>query len=206
MRKMLLVVLLAMALISPVFATDKGTMQLDVKAGIPLSQELKVKSDYGTFNYDMDTTLSIGADFFYYVDSNIAVGAGIDHVFKTKINYDGVGPNDKVGFTNIYLQAKYDFVLNNNIVNNIYPVIQVGYGISSYDFDLNIYEPGTNFETENGLYWAIGVGTTIKEHLILEVIYSFDYGNVTAKNSYGNRNIDVTYTLIKLNAGFKFDI
>ncbi len=42
MKKSLLAVLLAVVLVSPVFATDKGTMQLDVKAGMPVNQELKV--------------------------------------------------------------------------------------------------------------------------------------------------------------------
>ena len=204
MKKSLFSVLLAVMLVSPVFATDKGIMQLDVKAGMPVSQELKVKGNSGTFNYDTETTFSLGADFFYFVDSNIAVGAGIDHIFKTKIKYGGYGPNDKVGITNIYLQAKYDFVLNNDIVNNIYPVVQVGYGIASYDFDSRFYS--CSIEEENGLYWAIGIGTTIKEHLIIELIYSFDYGKITMKDPYFENVMDTTYTMIKLNAGFKFSL
>ncbi len=208
MKKALLAVLLAVSFVVPVFATDKGTMQLDVKAGMPVSQELKVKGDNTNINYDLDTTFSLGADFFYYIDSNIAVGAGIDHIFKTKIKYGGsYGPNDKVGITNIYLQAKYDFVLDNNIVNNIYPVIQAGYGIANYDFDYATYPPNTNIEIENGLYWAIGIGTTIKEHLIIELIYSFDYGKTKVHMPpFVNSKADTTYTSIKLNAGFKFSL
>ena len=205
MKKSLFAVLLAVVLVSPVFATDKGTMQLDVKAGMPVNQELKVKGDNININYDLDTTFSLGADFFYYIDSNIAVGAGIDHIFETKIKYDGgVSANDKVGFTNVYLQAKYDFVLNNDIVNNIYPVVQVGYGMASYDFDSRFYS--CSFEEENGLYWAIGIGTTIKEHLIIELIYSFDYGKITMKDPYFENVMDTTYTMIKLNVGFKFSL
>lgn len=208
MKKTLFAVLLALVLVSPVFATDKGTMQLDVKAGIPTSQEFKMENGSVTSNFDLDTTLSVGADFFYYVGSNIAVGAGIDHIFKSEIKYDGSpAPKDKVGFTNIYLQAKYDLVLNSDVVNNIYPVVQVGYGIASYDFDRGTYPPNSNLEHESGLYWAIGVGTTIKEHLIIELIYSFDYGKTKMYiPPYVNSNIDTTYTTIKLNVGFKFSL
>ena len=203
MKKSLLAVLLAVVLVSPVFATDKGTMQLDVKAGMPVNQELKVKGDNTNINYDLDTTFSLGADFFYYIDSNIAVGAGIDHIFETKIKYDGgVSANDKVGFTNVYLQAKYDFVLNNDIFNSIYPIIQLGYGLLDLDFNTDF--PGASWEGESGLYWAIGVGTTIKENFIVELIYSFDYGKMKFKPS--NDTYDLTYKILKLNVGYKFSL
>ncbi len=207
MKKSLLTLLLAVAMAVPVFAADKGAMEVDIKAGIPLSQELKEEVPSKNETYDVETTFSLGADFFYYIDSNIAIGAGIDHIFKTKIKYGGYGPNDKVGITNIYLQAKYDFILNNDIVNNIYPVVQVGYGITSYDFDYAVYPPNTNIEVEDGLYWAIGVGTTIKEHLIIELIYSFDYGKTKMYiPPFVNSKADTTYTSIKLNVGFKFSL
>ena len=41
MKKSLLTLLLAVAMAVPVFAADKGAMEVDIKAGIPLSQELK---------------------------------------------------------------------------------------------------------------------------------------------------------------------
>ena len=197
MKKSLLTLLLAVALTAPVFATDKGAMEVDVKAGISLIQELKMEHDGWSHTYDTETTFSLGADFFYYVASNIAVGAGVDHIFSSKLKN---GTGDKLGYTNIYVQAKYDFVLNNDIFNNIYPIIQLGYGLLDLDFNTDF--PGTSWEGESGLYWAIGVGTTIKENFIVELIYSFDYGKMKFKPS--NDTYDLTYKILKLNVGYKF--
>lgn len=164
MKKSLLAMLLAVALVAPVFAVEKGAMQLDIKAGIPISQKLKI--EYKEYNVNLDSdmkqTFSLGADFFYYVGSNIAVGAGIDHIFNSEIKYDlGTPVTDKLGYTNIYVQAKYDFILNNDFFNNIYPIVQIGYGILHENFDKSDYVPSDmSYESENGLYWAIGVGTT----------------------------------------------
>ena len=211
MKKSLLAVLLAVALVAPVFATDKGAINVDVKAGISLSQDLTYDiSTMGTnrsISYDLETTFSLGADFLYYVDSNIAVGVGIDRIFNTKIKNDANGdPKDsKVGYTNIYFQAKYDFVLNNNIFNNVYPILQIGYGF----LDDDLYSsPGVTYEKENGLYWAIGAGATIKENFVVELLYSVDYGKINATLPPGLGDIafttDLTCKILRLNVGYKF--
>ena len=208
MKKSLLTLLLAVAMAVPVFAADKGAMEVDIKAGIPLSQELKEEVPSKNETYDVETTFSLGADFFYYIDSNIAIGAGVDHIFSSKVKYgNGYPGEDKISYTNIYLQAKYNFVLNNDIFNNIYPIVQLGYGIFSFDVDTKYYVPGTKIEGENGLYCAIGVGTTIKENFIVELLYSFDYGKTKAKGGYSlYPEIDTTYKILKLNIGYKFNI
>ena len=128
--------------------------------------------------------------------------------FSSKVKYgNGYPGEDKISYTNIYLQAKYNFVLNNDIFNNIYPIVQLGYGIFSFDVDTKYYVPGTKIEGENGLYWAIGVGTTIKENFIVELLYSFDYGKTKAKGGYSlYPEIDTTYKILKLNIGYKFNI
>lgn len=192
MKKSLLAVLLAVALVVPVFAADKGDMEADVKVGVVVTETIDVDG-YSEYD-DMDTAFSLGADFFYYVDSSVAIGFGIDNIFNSEIkNSDG----SKLGFTNIYAQVKPVIDLENDIFSNIYFLGQIGYGITNVDSDFVEV-------SSNGLYWGIGVGTTIKENFIAELVYSTDYATMEIKG-YGVE-VDCTYSALKLNLGYKFSL
>lgn len=192
MKKSLLAVLLAVALVVPVFAADKGDMEADVKVGVVVTETIDVDG-YSEYD-DVDTAFSLGADFFYYVDPSVAIGFGIDNIFNSEIkNSDG----SKLGFTNIYAQVKPVIDLENDIFSNIYFLGQIGYGITNVDSDWVEV-------SSNGLYWGIGVGTTIKENFIAELVYSTDYATMEVKG-YGVE-VDCTYSALKLNFGYKFSL
>ena len=190
MKKGLLALLLAVALVAPVFAADQGAMELDIKAGFNLMSNVKIDD----WNYDesVDPAFTAGIDFFYYVIPQLAIGAGVSYVFNSKI--DDSGPGDpKIGWTNLYAQAKYVFDLGDDLFNNIYPLVQVGYGILRLDpDDIDI--------DSNGLYWGIGVGTTIKECVVLELLYS--NSNATVKDAPFTS--DLKYSTLQLKVGYKF--
>ena len=187
MKKSLLTLLLAVALTAPVFATDKGAMELDIKAGFNVMSNVKV--DFFDFDEGVDPAFTAGVDFFYYVMPQLAIGAGVQYVFNSEVdNFD----DTKAGWTNIYAQAKYLFDLNNDFFNNIYPLVQVGHGILRLDPD--------HRENSNGLYWGIGVGTTIKENFVFELLYS--NGNATLK--VGPIEPDLKYSTLQLKVGYKF--
>ena len=212
MKKSLLVALFTIALVLPVFAAEQGTMELGVKAGIPLAQETTLDNGYVSEYYDMKTTMSIGADFFYYVDYNIAVGVGTEYIFNSKLKVAPDEPKDKIGYTNIYFQVKYNFDFDDDGYNNIYPIFQLGYGILHEDWDLSgDISPNASIESGNGVYWGIGVGTTIARYFIMELIYSFNYGSAEGRNcgdehTYPkNFEWDVSTYRFKFNVGFKFD-
>jgi len=185
MRKSLLALLLAIALVAPVFAADEGTMELDIKAGFNVMSSGEVR-----ISEDIDPAFTAGLDFFYYVMPEFAIGAGVSYVFNSEVaNSAGT----KIGWTNLYAQAKYVFDLGDDLFNNIYPLIQVGYGIVRFDPD--------NIDIDsNGLYWGIGVGTTIKECVVFELLYS--NGNATVKTGPGTA--DLKYKTIQLKVGYKF--
>lgn len=195
MKKSLLAALLAVALVVPVFAADNGDMEADVKVGVVLTETIDVD---GVSGYDdMDTAFSLGADFFYYVDPAVAIGLGVDHIFNSEIknSYDS-----KMGFTNIYAQVKPVIDLENDIFNNIYFLGQVGYGITHVDSDWAEV-------SSNGLYWGIGVGTTIKENFIAELVYSTNYATIEIDFGIGGKyELDATYSALKLNLGYKFSL
>ena len=190
MKKGLLALLLAVALAAPVFAADQGAMELDIKAGFNLMSNVKIDD----WNYDesVDPAFTAGIDFFYYVIPQLAIGAGVSYVFNSKI--DDSGPGDpKIGWTNLYAQAKYVFDLGDDLFNNIYPLVQVGYGILRLDpDDIDI--------DSNGLYWGIGVGTTIKECVVLELLYS----NANATLGKSPHTSDLKYKTVQLKVGYKF--
>ena len=189
MKKGLLALLLAVALVAPVFAADQGAMELDIKAGFNLMSNVKIDD----WNYDesVDPAFTAGIDFFYYVIPQLAIGAGVSYVFNSKI--DDSGPGDpKIGWTNLYAQAKYVFDLGDDLFNNIYPLFQLGYSMLRLDPD--------DLVDSNGLYWGIGVGTTIKECVVLELLYS--NSNATVKDAPFTS--DLKYSTLQLKVGYKF--
>ena len=197
MKKGLLAVLLALAIVAPVFAAEKGSMEVDGKQGVLFSPTMKMEADGESESGDFKTTFSLGADFFYYVETNIAIGAGLEYVVPSEAD-DSDGAL-KYGTTNLFVQAKYDFVIENDVFNNIYPIVQLGYGINSISGDL-----ADAVDMKNGLYWGIGVGTTIKENFIVELLYAFNYGEVDPKGA--PFTVDTTYKAFKLKVGYKFAI
>lgn len=203
MKKLLAVVLLAAAMVVPAFAAEKGSMEIDGKLGVLFSPTINGEASFMGQSIDQDvdlkSTVSLGADFFYYVDPQIALGFGLEYVIPSEFDEDGAG-SSKAGTTNLFVQAKYDIALNNDIFNNIYPIAQVGYGINSVDIDTD----EGSIDTKNGLYWGIGLGTTIKENFLVELFYSFTYGKWEPEGA--PFTIDTTYKAFKLKVGYKFSI
>ena len=85
------------------------------------------------------------------------------------------------------------FETGNNIFNNVYPLFQIGGSILRLDTDSEI-EVGSN-----GLYWAIGAGTTIKENFLLEILYS--KCNAKVKEDFFRG--DLKYSTLQLKVGYK---
>ncbi len=190
MKKGVLALLLAVALVAPVFAADQGAMELDIKAGFNLMSNVKI--DDFDFDESVDPAFTAGVDFFYYVMPELAIGAGVSYVFNSKI--DNTGPRSiKAGWTNLYAQAKYVFDLGDDLFNNIYHLAQVGYGMLRLDPDA--------LEDSNGLYWGIGAGTTIKECVVLELLYSNSNATIKDGPIYTS---DLKYSTLQLKVGYKF--
>ena len=193
MKKSLLALLLVAALVLPVvpaFAADEGSMELEIKAGLTLMPKIA-----GDKTNDVESAFLAEVDFFYYVMPELAIGAGINNIFNAKVKGDE-GAGTKLGFTNIYAQAKYVFETGNDIFNNVYPLVQIGYGIGSVDSDWLEVD-------SNGICWGIGVGTTIKENFIFELVYFQDKGKQKFKG-WADSADDVTYSALALKVGYKF--
>ena len=208
MKKSLLGLLLAAAMVVPAFA-EKGDMEIVGKIGLNLNPKVEAIGsfvDIGAFNpyftgdSGVNKSVLIGAEFFYYLNKNVALGFGINNNFKSDLNdmkAYGLDYKGKVGFTNFYFAVKPKIELKSKIFNSIYFLGQVGYGLFSFDD----HEYGE--KDSNGLYWGIGAGTEIYKNFIVELLYSANNGSIKDKYGYGD-TADLTYTTITLNVGYKF--
>ena len=198
MKKSILAVLLAVALVAPAFAVEKGSMEFVPKVGYiiePLLMETETVAD--CYAYNAESTFSLGADFYYYVVNNLGLGVGVNHIFTSNMN-DGWGDRSKVGATNIYLSVKPVFELQENkFIDKVYFLGQLGYGMMDSDTILYV-EPSKKFD--NGMYWAIGAGVE-KYNIIVELMYSVNYSYF---NEWGGEIW--TYRNIAINVGYKFSL
>ena len=198
MKKGLLALLLTVALVAPVFAVEKGSMEIVPKVGYVIEPLLmETEDDADSYAYNAESTFSLGADFYYYVVNNLGLGAGINHIFTSNLN-DGWDDESKVGATNIYLSVKPVFELQENkFIDRVYFLGQLGYGIMDSD---KISYSNSSKKLDNGMYWGIGAGVE-KCNIIVELMYSVNYSHF---DCWGGENW--TYRNIAINAGYKFNI
>jgi len=217
MKKGLLAVLMAVALIVPAFAAEKGSMEIVGKIGLNLNPNVAASGelakngafkpgDYEDCDCDVNNSVLIGAEFFYYLKKNFALGFGINNNFDADLQdlRDGeLKFNSKIGFTNFYFAVKPKIELKSESFKSIYFLGQLGYGLLRFDSTYKIRDNNEEklAETDgNGLYWGIGVGTELRESFIVELLYSVNYGSIKCEGI----TADLTYTTITLNVGYKF--
>jgi len=189
MKKILTAMFLAVALVAPVFADDTS-LELIPKIGYLFSPEM-TKDGHSSSN---ESTFSIGAELFFDMQNNFFLGAGLMWANYHKIQS---ASDDKYGFTDVYVAAKYKFLANDNQEDPIflYPLIQIGAGVPSW----SVTTTSPDFEVDGSFYWGIGCGGEYK-NIVLEFIYGCNYA--TMKDRFSKE--DFTYTAFKINVGYKF--
>ena len=196
MKKSILVMLLALVLVTPIFASEKGDTELDLKFGYTLDTSVKLYLDEKTYSGATNRGAILATDIYCYVASDLALGLGINYTFDSKADY---GRDDEYGFTHVYFAIKPKMDLDSDILDSFYFIGQIGYGFFRLDCK-TVNEPSPS--TKNGLYWGLGVGLEIMEHFVLELIHSFNYGYVEVNND----RKDMRYSLLAINVGYKFNL
>ena len=224
MKKSLLGLILAVALVAPAFAA-KGDVSVNAKLGLGVSNNLNMNystligssgaylSDDMQQGYSMENPVSLGAELFLELIDNLSVGLGVNYGFDSKAKTDLVvfaaSPSTtkyKVGTTNIYLAVKPEAKIESNIFSSIYLIGQIGFSIQRTELE---YSKGSlpSIDTKNGLYLGLGVGTTIKDYVIVEIVCSSAKSTWNAYWLYGDGvDVDVQYTATTINVGYKFNI
>jgi len=195
-KKILFAVLMAASFVIPAYAFDDildTTMDLDLKIGVGLGSSLESENFVDKEKNDVSMPFAIAADFYYYNPEfqYVALGFGVSNLFSSKI--ENSDPETKIGFTNVYLavKAKYDLKEYTSLVDNVYLLLNGGYGLVSMDPD--------DKTVDNGFYWAAGLGTEIKKNFIFEILYAVNYAKIR-----DGEDVDLTYSKVMLNVGYKF--
>lgn len=215
MKKMLAAMLLAVALVAPVFASSDSKFDVVGKIGMLVAPSFDSPYDnpslcYNHYDGNADSTFAIALEGYYKLDEKLAVGLGLSYGFESKLSANGDRENfsadgkAKLGFTNIYLSVKP------KLSETIYALGQIGYGISHGSFykHYNDYNgPGQTFKVDGGgLYFGLGAGVEYKSFLF-EVLYSINTATFKEKYNYSSGTEDIfTYSAFNVNVGYKFAI
>ena len=204
MKKGLLAVLLAVAMVAPAFAA-KGDMSVNAKLGLGVSNngKLFMYMDSGEPRDDMymgikfDTPISFGGEFFYGLMDNLSVGFGVNYTLDSSETFEGI--KVKAGTTNLYLAVKPEFKVETEFISSVYLIGQIGLAMPRLDLD----GMPVDVSTDNGLYLGTGFGTTIKDVIFVELIFSSSNGSFSI-GGIGSGSGDVQYTATTINVGYKF--
>ena len=198
MKKSLLVVLMAVAMVAPAFAA-KGDMSVNAKVGLGVSNSYKMTGIDGDSNdvymgVKAKTPFSVGAEFFYATSDILSVGVGANYILDSETT---IGSTKlKGGTTNIYVAVKPEFKVESDFFTSVYLIGQLGLAMPRYDW--NGYSPSV----DSGIYLGAGFGTTIKDAFLVELVFSSSNGSVSEDGD----SFDVQYTATTINVGYKFNI
>ena len=196
MKKFLVGMLLAVAMVTPVFAV----MELDLKAGYIIEPTVtETGPNEYKCTYSQDPSYSINADLYFYVLDNLGIGIGGSYIFDSEFsgdNWDMLQEDVKSGSTNIFAAVK-PILAENGMVDKVYLIGQIGMGIIKFSSDVDDY----NF-SENGLYWGAGLGIE-KSSIIVELLYSVNYWEHNDDSAW-NEGWSYTTRRIAVNVGYRF--
>ena len=203
MKKLLAVVLLAAAMVAPAFAA-KGDMSVNAKLGLGVNNNVfadisAIGGPGFDYKFDMEMPVSLGAEFFYGLMDNLSVGLGVNYGLDSKSKSKDFIPL-KVGTTNIYAAVKPEAKIDSNIFSSIYLIGQIGLAMGRAEIDAS---GAPSLDIKSGLYLGFGIGTTIMDCIIVELVCSS--ANLTLeKGSMFPVDMDVQYTATTINVGYKF--
>ena len=215
MKKCLLALLLAVAMVVPVFATEKGDIEIVGKLGVAVNPTIVWCYDEdeggGFGGYDKNPALSIAVEGFYYIFPELPIGLGVNYQFNSDITEKISGASSKEsGVTNIYLTVKPTAKIDSKIFTALYAIGQIGYGLNRVDFSGKWTSEDVYYKYDidsNGLYWGLGAGTEIMNDFVFEFVFSTNYWSSKYKNTLGSSSTyDMKSTAITLFAGYKFSL
>ncbi|WP_372519369.1 outer membrane beta-barrel protein [Candidatus Ruminimicrobiellum ovillum] len=204
MKKLLAVVLLAAAMVAPAFAA-KGDMSVNAKLGLGVNNNVfadisAIGGPGFDYKFDMEMPVSLGAEFFYGLMDNLSVGLGVNYGLDSKSKSKDFMPL-KVGTTNIYAAIKPEAKIDSNIFSSIYLIGQIGLAMGRAEIDAS---GAPSLDIKSGLYLGFGIGTTIMDCIIVELVCSSANLTLEKGSMFPPVDMDVQYTATTINVGYKF--
>ena len=110
----------------------------------------------------------VGADLFYEFKDTLYIGCGINYFF------DHLADSN----SSVYLTLEKAMETSSDTFTNIYPIFQLGIPLPKYN--------NKDDKKMSGTYVGLGIGTTIKEHFLVEFLFSSlcsSFNNLTDSNN-----------------------
>ena len=195
MKKGLFALLMAVALVAPAFAAEKGKISIIPKIGI--QPEVMFDLDYSnadTTQYDLNTMYVFDLEAFYSVSNIFSVGAGVSFPTVKSIKY--FAGDIYLRTIAYYLAVKAETPVSITEKSSVYAVGKIGLN------NMNVQQKETSSYSDSGsgLYFALGAGLDIN-NIIFEASYSI------SKASIDKNNCDVLkLSALKISVGSKFAI
>ena len=195
MKKGLLALLLAVALVAPAFAAEKGEISIIPKIGI--QPEVMFDLDYSnadTTQYDLNTMYVFDLEAFYSVSNIFSVGAGVSFPTVKSIKY--FAGDIYLRTIAYYLAVKAETPVSITEKSSVYAIGKIGLN----NMDVQQKNNPSYSDSGSGLYFALGAGLDIN-NIIFEASYSI------SKASIDKNNCDVLkLSALKISVGYKFAI
>lgn len=209
MKKFLITIILAVSIVTPLFAAKKGNIELVGKLGVALNptDSFEASDDDAFFGYTKNQALSISAEALCYLLPELPLGFGINYQFNSGRVKQSENITPETGVTNIYLTVKPTLKTDLKIFTSVYAIGQIGYGFNRMD---NYYDDEYIRKIDgDGLCWGLGIGTEIINNFIFEFIFSTNYWSVKYEhpnNHLEDYKTDAESTAFSLFLGYKFNI
>lgn len=169
MKKLFIVVFAVVLFVVSSFA-EKGDWTIDLKGGVDITNDFQP---------------IVAGDLFYEFKDTLSIGIGINYFFDHLANSNSF----------VYFTLEKAFTINSSVFTNIYPIVQFGMPLPKYKKD----DSDADDRKISGTYVGLGIGTTIKEHFLVEIIFSSICKNINALTDSDNS----TFTAI---VGYKFSL
>jgi len=196
MRKLLAAVLLAVAMVAPAFAAEKGEISIIPKIGIQPEATFNLDYDGPSYmsQYDLNTMYVFDLEAFYSVSNIFSVGAGVSFPTVKSITY--FAGDIYLRTIAYYLAVKAETPVSITEKSSVYAIGKIGLN----NMDVQQKNNPSYSDSGSGLYFALGAGLDIN-NIIFEASYS------VSKASIDKNDCDVLkLSALKISAGYKFAI
>lgn len=196
MRKLLAAVLLAVAMVAPAFAAEKGEISIIPKIGIQPEATFNLDYDGPSYmsQYDLNTMYVFDLEAFYSVSNIFSVGAGVSFPTVKSITY--FAGDIYLRTIAYYLAVKAETPVSITEKSSVYAIGKIGLN----NMDVQQKNNPSYSDSGSGLYFALGAGLDIN-NIIFEASYS------VSKASIDKNDCDVLkLSALKISAGYKFSI
>ena len=203
---------LALAMLAVVFMAGVVLANGEVNVGLGLALGGTVKVDrsmsagLGPSESNSESAqiggISLYGEYLYLINDIIKVGGGLQYLIEREVA-DASGESPKFSYLPIYLTVQVNPI---STAKEIFLKGNIGYSLLFTDSVVMGYGPGVDRDEKGGLYYGISAGYEFPFGLVASVSYDV-YSSETKYSIGGNYDkFEYTYSIIGLNAGYKFKI